>query len=116
VTVGRPLPAYRDMFLPDDDDLAAGPILDGPGGASPFGVQVRRLGGEVVSVDPAYAGARLPHRARADLDRIVAWPRACCWCAAARPERDSVASEQVVGDVPEMRPHGLTRLAGIAVA
>jgi hypothetical protein len=73
----RPLPAYRDMFLLDDDELLAGPILDCPAGASPFGVQVRRLGGEVVSVDPVYAApARLGERVRADLDRVVAWHRA----------------------------------------
>lgn len=73
----RPLDAYRDMFLLGDDDLTAGPILDCPGGASPFGAQVRALGGEVVSVDPAYAAPDgLAARARADLDRIVAWTRA----------------------------------------
>lgn len=73
----RPLPAYRDMFLLGDDDLTAGPILDCPAGASPFGAQVRALGGEVVSVDPAYAEpGGLADRARADLDRIVAWQRA----------------------------------------
>ena len=50
----RPLAAYRDMFMLTDDDLRAGPILDCPAGASPFGAQVRALGGEVVSVDPAW--------------------------------------------------------------
>ena len=72
----RPLDAYRDMFLLDDGELTAGPILDCPAGASPFGAQVRALGGEVVSVDPAYAEPRtLISRARADLDRIVTWQR-----------------------------------------
>jgi hypothetical protein len=73
----RPLDAYRDMFLLDDDDLVAGPILDCPAGASPFGAQVRELGGEVVSVDPAYAAPDgIVATARLDLDRIVAWQRA----------------------------------------
>jgi hypothetical protein len=72
----RPLDAYRDMFLLRDADLVAGPILDCPAGASPFGAQVRALGGEVVSVDPAYAEPdAIVATARADLDRIVAWQR-----------------------------------------
>jgi hypothetical protein len=73
----RPLAAYRDMFLLGDDDLTAGPILDCPAGASPFGAQVRALGGDVVSVDPAYADpAGLSARVRADIDRIIGWQRA----------------------------------------
>lgn len=73
----RPLDAYRDMFQLDDGDLVAGPILDCPAGASPFGAQVRALGGEVVSVDPAYADPDgVAATARADLDRVVAWQRA----------------------------------------
>lgn len=72
----RPLPAYRDMFLLDDHELLAGPILDCPAGASPFAAQVRARGGEVVSVDPAYAApVELVARARADVARIVAWQR-----------------------------------------
>lgn len=72
----RQLQAYRDMFLLTDDDLLAGPILDCPAGASPFGAQVRARGGEVVSVDPAYASpAGLTARASADVDRVVAWQR-----------------------------------------
>jgi len=43
------------MFLITDADLIAGPILDCPAGASPFGAQVRALGGTVISVDPAYS-------------------------------------------------------------
>ncbi len=50
----RPLSDYRDMFLLTDEELCAGPILDCPGGASPFGAQVRARGGDVVSVDPMY--------------------------------------------------------------
>lgn len=74
----RPLSDYRNMFLLDDAELVAGPILDCPAGASPFGAQVRALGGTVVSVDPAYSAPReaLVTRARADLDRIYEWARA----------------------------------------
>lgn len=88
----RPLSAYRDMFLLDDDDLSGGPILDCPAGGSPFGAQVRALGGEVVSVDPAYrtAPAALVGRTRADLHRIVAWqqrnPDAFNWSYLGSPQ------------------------------
>jgi hypothetical protein len=88
----RPLDAYRDMFRLDDSELTAGPILDCPAGASPFGAQVRALGGEVVSVDPAYARPdTLVTRARADLDRIVSWqrtnPAGFDWSYLGSPER-----------------------------
>jgi hypothetical protein len=53
VVTPRPPSDYRNMFLLDDG-LLEGPILDCPGGASPFGAQVRARGGIVVSVDPAY--------------------------------------------------------------
>jgi hypothetical protein len=73
----RPLATYRDMFLLTDAELRGGPILDCPAGASPFGSQVRALGGQVSSVDPAYRRpAELVERARADVARIVAWQRA----------------------------------------
>jgi hypothetical protein len=74
----RPLPAYRDMFLLTNDELLAGPILDCPGGASPFGAQVRALGGQVTSVDPAYRSPTsvLLARVRSDVDRIAAWQQA----------------------------------------
>jgi hypothetical protein len=73
----RPLPAYRDMFLLTDDDLYAGPILDCPAGASPFGALVRALGGEAVGVDPAYAEPDgLVQRAAADIARVAEWQRA----------------------------------------
>ena len=65
------------MFLLTDDDLRAGPILDCPAGASPFGAQVRALGGEVVSVDPAYGAPEdLVARVAADVERVGAWQRA----------------------------------------
>ena len=73
----RPLPMYRDMFLLDDAALTAGLILDCPAGASPFGAQVRALGGEAVSVDPAYgSAAEVVPRALADIERVTAWHRA----------------------------------------
>ena len=58
-----------------DEDLLAGPILDCPGGAGDFGARVRAQGGEVVSVDPAYAEPRdaLLARARADVLRGNRW-------------------------------------------
>jgi hypothetical protein len=75
VITPRPLSDYRNMFLLDDLDLLAGPILDCPGGASPFGAQVRARGGTVTSVDPVYdqPPQALADRTRADLDRIAPW-------------------------------------------
>ncbi len=71
----RPLNDYRDMFLITDADLIAGPILDCPAGASPFGAQVRARGGTVISVDPAYSTSRaeIIARTRADVVRIAQW-------------------------------------------
>lgn len=78
VITPRPLSDYRDMFLLTDDELLAGPILDCPGGASPFGAQVRRRGGRVTSVDPAYhlSHAELTERITADLAHIWGWTNA----------------------------------------
>ena len=75
VITPRALSDYRDMFLLDDHDLLAGPILDCPGGASPFGAQVRARGGTVTSVDPVYDQPPrvLAAHTRADLDRTAAW-------------------------------------------
>jgi hypothetical protein len=50
----RGLMEYRGMFRLTDDELREARILDCPGGAASFGAEVRRLGGEVVSVDPVY--------------------------------------------------------------
>lgn len=73
----RPLPAYRDMFQLTEADLLDGPILDCPAGASSFGAAVRAIGGEVVSVDPAYAAPDgLVDRVAADIARISEWQRA----------------------------------------
>jgi hypothetical protein len=72
----RPLAAYRDMFLLTDDDLLGGPVLDCPAGASPFGAQVRAMGGEVVSVDPTYATPEgLVAKVAVDVERVGAWQR-----------------------------------------
>jgi hypothetical protein len=75
VVTPRPLSDYRNMFLLTDDELLAGPILDCPAGASPFGAQVRARGGEVVSVDPTYAlpRAELMARIADDLARLDVW-------------------------------------------
>lgn len=72
----RSLSAYRDMFQLTDADLLAGPILDCPAGASSFGALVRGLGGDIVSVDPAYAEADVVARAATDIERVTAWQRA----------------------------------------
>jgi hypothetical protein len=70
----RGLDAYRDVFQLTDADLTAGPVLDCPAGASPFGAQLRALGGSAVSVDPAYAeAAGLRDRALADAAKVAAW-------------------------------------------
>lgn len=75
VTTPRPLSSYRDMFQLTDGELLAGPILDCPGGAAPFAAQVRRLGGQVVSVDPAYHLPRdeFDRKLGADLDVVASW-------------------------------------------
>jgi hypothetical protein len=74
IVTPRPLFDYRRMFLLTDDDLVAGPILDCPAGASPFGAQVRARGGTVVGVDPVY-GAReeIAARIAAALAHIHEW-------------------------------------------
>lgn len=71
----RPLSDYQDMFLLSEADLTAGPILDCPGGASPFGAQARARGGTVVSVDPAYQQSReeLAARVRHDIEHAAGW-------------------------------------------
>jgi hypothetical protein len=75
VVTPRPLSDYRNMFLLTDGELLAGPILDCPAGASPFGAQVRARGGTVVSVDPTYAlpRAELMTRIAGDLERLDRW-------------------------------------------
>ncbi len=78
VITPRPLSDYRNMFVLTDDELLAGPILDCPAGASPFGAQVRARGGNVVGVDPTYALPReeLVARIGNDLARLDVWVNA----------------------------------------
>jgi hypothetical protein len=66
----RPYDEYRAMFGLTDGEILAGPVLDCPGGAGAFASEVRRRGGEAVSLDPAYALPRieLVARVRAGLD------------------------------------------------
>ena len=75
VVTPRPLSEYRDMFLLTDEELVAGPILDCPGGASPFGAQVRSRGGSVVSVDPTYvlSPEELADRVAEDIEHASRW-------------------------------------------
>lgn len=75
VITPRTLYDYRNMFLLTDDDLVAGPILDCPAGASPFGAQVRARGGTAVSADLAYQLPRpeLEAKIRSDLANLWAW-------------------------------------------
>jgi hypothetical protein len=78
VITPRALADYRQMFDLSEADLLRGPILDCPGGASPFGAQVRARGGSVVSVDPAYGlpPETLMAQVRDDLARVADWLRA----------------------------------------
>jgi hypothetical protein len=71
----RPLFDYRNMLVLTDEDLVAGPILDCPAGASPFGAQVRARGGDVVSVDPVYqlSRAEIMARVQRNLSGSPAW-------------------------------------------
>ena len=77
IVTPRPLSEYRDMFLLSDEDLVSGPILDCPGGASPFGAQLRARGGTAVSVDPAYVlpPQELAERITADIEHASRWMR-----------------------------------------
>ncbi len=71
----RPLFDYRRMFLLTDEELIAGPILDCPAGASPFGAQVRARGRTVTSVDPVYVSSReeILDRVRLNLTGAPEW-------------------------------------------
>jgi len=77
VVTPRPLAEYRDMFRLTEADLRAGPILDCPGGASPFGTQVRARGGSVTSVDPAFrmSAENLARSVHQDIEHAAAWMR-----------------------------------------
>jgi hypothetical protein len=54
----RPFADYRARFALTDADLARGPILDCPSGGSGLVLEARRLGIDVVGVDPLFAGGR----------------------------------------------------------
>lgn len=71
IVSSRPLDEYRAMFGLAEADLTAGPVLDCPGGAGPFGAEVRARGGAAVSADPAYAldAEALVARVRAGMER-----------------------------------------------
>jgi len=73
IVSSRPYGEYTAMFGLTDDEVLAGPVLDCPGGAGPFGAEVRARGGEAVSVDPAYAQppGELVARARVEFDRGI---------------------------------------------
>ena len=73
----RPLADYRDIFLLDDVDLLHGTVLDCASGASPFGAQVRALGGKATSVDPVYEAApdELEGIVYGDLAQVARWTR-----------------------------------------
>jgi len=54
ICTSRNLAEYRAMFGISDAEFLRGPVLDCPGGASSFNVEMRKIGGRVVSVDPIY--------------------------------------------------------------
>lgn len=75
IVSGRPYEEYRAMFGLTDAEILAGPVLDCPGGAGPFGAAVRARGGEVISVDPAYVTPpdALVAQAKEGLERGIRW-------------------------------------------
>lgn len=52
--LGRTFEEYLDLFELERSDLAAGPVLDCPGGPSSFTAVASALGTSVTAVDPAY--------------------------------------------------------------
>lgn len=71
IVSSRPYDEYLAMFDLSDDDVLAGAVLDCPAGAGAFASGVRARGGEVVSVDPAFAlpPAELVATSRAGLEQ-----------------------------------------------
>jgi hypothetical protein len=61
------------MFGLSERDVLAGPVLDCPGGAGPFGAEVRARGGQAVAADPAYAlpPGEIVAQARAGLEHGI---------------------------------------------
>lgn len=64
---------YLAMFNLSGEDCRTSRILDCPGGASDFGAQVRRRGGQAVSVDPVYdlSPDELREHVLSELDRGI---------------------------------------------
>jgi hypothetical protein len=71
----RPFADYTAQFALSDKDLANGPVLDCPGGASDFAATLRRQGGHAISVDCCYVDSAtdMAERVQAELERVVAW-------------------------------------------
>ena len=69
----RPYDEYLAMFGLAEREVLAGPVLDCPGGAGPFGAAVRARGGRAVSADPAYAlpPAEIVAQVRAGLEHGI---------------------------------------------
>jgi hypothetical protein len=110
----RPLFDYRNMFLLTDEDLTAGPILDCPAGASPFGAQVRARGGAVVSVDQIYGPrGEIADRISSTLGHIHEWlvtdPPGLDWAYLGSPDAImrafEVAADFFLADYAQGSPH-----------
>jgi hypothetical protein len=73
IVSSRPYDEYLAMLGLAEREVLAGPVLDCPGGAGPFGAAVRARGGEAVSADPAYAlpPAEIVGRTRAGLEHGI---------------------------------------------
>ena len=73
IVSSRPYDEYLAMFGLTEREVLAGPVLDCPGGAGPFGAAVRARGGRAVSADPAYAlpPAEIVAQVRAGLEHGI---------------------------------------------
>lgn len=73
IVSSRPYDEYMAMFGLTEAEVLAGPVLDCPGGAGPFGAAVRAGGGDAVSADPAYAlpRAEIVEQVRAGLEHGI---------------------------------------------
>ncbi len=73
IVSSRPYDEYLAMFGLTEAEVLAGPVLDCPGGAGPFGAAVRARGGRAVSADPAYAlpPAEIVAQVRAGLEHGI---------------------------------------------
>ena len=69
----RPYDEFLALFGLAERVVLAGPVLDCPGGAGPFGAAVRARGGRAVSADPAYAlpPAEIVAQVRAGLEHGI---------------------------------------------